>query len=128
MRQEYRHSERHPIDINVQIQFHGRRFFSARGRSMSDREMDLDVHNVTLPVGTQVELAMDCQGKDWQLEAVVVHHNPVGVRVRFLEAQPELRSNLMQAEPMMPPSPHRVRGASTICGAVTRRDDCIGTG
>ncbi len=122
MRQEYRHGERHPIDINVQIQFHGRRFFSARGRSMSDREMDLVVHNVTLPVGTQVELAMDCQGKDWQLEAVVVHHNPTGVRVRFLDAQPELSSNLLQAETLMPLSPCRGSGASAIHGAVTHRD------
>ena len=116
MRQEYWYSEQHPIDINVQIQFHGRRFFSARGRSLSDREMDLDVHNVTLPVGTQVELAMDCRGKDWQLEAVVVHHNPVGVRVRFLEAQPELTSILIQAEPLMPQSPNRGQGSSVICG------------
>lgn len=125
MRQEYRCSERHPIDIKVQIQFHGRRFFSARGRSMSDREMDLDVHNVILPVGTHVELAMDRQGKDWQLEAVVVHHSPTGVRVRFLEAQPELSSNLLQAEPLMPLSPLspcRGSDASAIRGAVTHRD------
>lgn len=100
MRQEYRYGERHPIDIKVQIQFHGRRFFSARGRSLSDREMDLDVRHVTLPVGTRVELAMDCQGTNRQLGAVVVHHSPVGVRVRFLEAQPELSLNLIRTKPM----------------------------
>lgn len=74
--------------------------------------MDLDVHNVILPVGTQVELALAFQGKAWQLKAVVVHHNPVGVRVRFLEAQPELSSNLIPAKPMMPPSQRRVNPPS----------------
>ncbi len=117
MMAERHHTARHPIDIKVQILYHGLRSFTARGRSLSNQGMYLDVRNVTLPVGTQVELEMECLGKPWRLGAVVVHRSPAGVGVKFHEAQPTLGGRLEQAlevgltqlEPMMAltPGPRR---------------------
>ncbi len=107
MKAERRYSARYPIDIKVQILYHGRRFFAAQGRNLSHLGIYLDVRNVTLPTGTQVELEMECLGKEWLLEAVVVHRNRLGVGVMFREPQPELCQGLTRRDPMMPPPPVR---------------------
>ena len=120
MMAERHHPARHPIDIKVQILYHGRRFFTARGRSLSTQGMYLDVRNLTLPVGTRVELEMECLGKPWRLEAAVVHRSPAGVGVKFREAQPELGLGLdpaldavlKQLEPLMSPPPTQGRAAT----------------
>jgi len=125
MMAEHRYSAKHPIDIKVQILYHGRRFFAARGRSLTNQGMYLDVRNLTLPVGTQVELEMECLGRQWRLEAVVVHRSPAGVGVKFREAQPELGQGWAQepepgtsrAESQMSPRPARGRAHAVTAAA-----------
>ncbi|AUB80332.1 PilZ domain-containing protein [Candidatus Thiodictyon syntrophicum] len=122
---------RHPIDIEVQILYHGRRFFTARGRSLSTQGMYLNVRNLTLPVGTRVELEMECVGKPWRLEAAVVHRSPAGVGVKFREVQPELDlgldraldAMLTQLEPLMSPPPTLGRAAAATAPALARLHD-----
>lgn len=100
---ERRYSARHPIDLKVQVIYHGRRFLGAQGRNLSNQGLYLEVRHVTLPIGTLVELELECLGKEWLVEAVVVHRRRTGVGLMFREPQPELYQGLSQQEPTMPP-------------------------
>jgi hypothetical protein len=108
---ERRYSARHPIDLKVQVLYHGRRFLGAQGLNLSNQGMYLGVNHVTLPVGTLVELEMECLGQEWLVEAAVVHHDQRGVGVKFSEPQPALYQGLTrQAGAMpLPPTPGRDR-------------------
>jgi hypothetical protein len=105
MMAERRYSARHPIDLKVQILYHGRRFLGAQGRNLSNQGMYLEVRNVTLPTGTLIELELECLGREWLLEAVVTHRcrAGVGVGVMFREPQPVIYQGLTHQGPVMPP-------------------------
>ncbi|MBK1717283.1 PilZ domain-containing protein [Thiocystis violacea] len=78
-----------PMEMEVQIQYRKRRFFSARGRSLSDRGMYLEVRNLTLPIGTTVVLEMRETGREWFfIPAVVIHQDRSGIAVRFRDPPP----------------------------------------
>lgn len=99
---------RHPRDLRVQIHYHGRRFLAAHGRSLSRQGMYLDVRNLTLPVGTRIDLELEHRGRARRLEAVVIHRSPAGVGVRFVEEQPDLdtepaAADAAETDPLMPP-------------------------
>jgi hypothetical protein len=91
----------------VQIGYRKRRFYGAQARNLSVQGMYLTVRNVTLPVGTPVELEMECLGKEWLVEAVVVHGTRSGVGVMFREPQPELYQGLIQPDALRRPPPAR---------------------
>ncbi len=103
MTAERRYSARHPIDLKVQILYHGRRFLGAQGRNLSNQGMYLEVRNVTLPTGTLIELELECLGREWLVEAVVAHRCRTGVGVMFREPQPDLYQGLTHQIPVMPP-------------------------
>ncbi len=99
-------------DTRVQIHYHGRHFYAARGRSLSRAGMFLDVRNLTLPVGTEVELELEHLGRLRRIEALVIQRGPAGVGVRFTEEQPDLDAGVETAppdsestevDPLMPP-------------------------
>jgi hypothetical protein len=100
---ERRYSARHPIELAVQVLYRGRRFLGARGRNLSSQGLYLEMRHVTLPVGTLVELEMDCLGREWLVEAVVVHHGRTGAGFMFREPQPALYAGLTRLGPAMPP-------------------------
>lgn len=115
-------------DTRVQIHYHGRHFYAARGRSLSRAGMYLDVRNLTLPVGTEVELELEHLGRPRRIEALVIHRSPAGVGVRFTEEQPDLDAGVETAppdsesaevDPLMPP-PRPVGIAAGVASALTR--------
>lgn len=87
---ERRYSARFPIDLQVQIRYRKRRFYSAHACNLSTDGMYLQVQSLTLPTGTLVELELECEGRNWLVPAVVVHHNGAGVGVMYRDPQPEL--------------------------------------
>jgi hypothetical protein len=109
--------------IGVQIHYHGRHFYAARGRRLSRQGMYLDVRNLTLPVGTEVELELEYLGHSRRIEALVIHRSPTRVGVRFIEEQPDLDSGIeaadsdsTEADSLMPPL--RLAGVAAIAGTV----------
>jgi len=94
---ERRYSARHAIALRVHILYGRRRFYSAQARNLSNQGMYITVRNLTLPPGTPLELELDCLGRDWLLDAVVVHRDGSGIGVMFREPQPELYQGLIQA-------------------------------
>jgi hypothetical protein len=100
---ERRYSARHPIDLPVYIRYRKRRFIRAHACDLSNQGMFLEVRNLTLPDGTQIELELECLGKDWLIPSIVVHHRGAGIGVMFLEPQPDLYRGVTQAEPMRQP-------------------------
>lgn len=94
MTAERRYSARLPIDLEVQIRYRGRRFLLARGRNLSLQGIAVAVQNLTLPIGTVVELELDSPGREWLVEAVVAHRDRQGVGLTFREPQPELYQQL----------------------------------
>jgi hypothetical protein len=60
--------------------------------------MYLEVQSVTLPTGTLVELEFECQGREWLVPAIVVHHAGNGVGVMFRDPQAGLFKALIQPE------------------------------
>ncbi|EXJ13910.1 PilZ domain-containing protein [Imhoffiella purpurea] len=90
MTTEHRYGIRHPGEIQVQIQYRKRRFFSAQGRDISERGMYLGVRNLTLPKGTMVTLEFHEGGRDWLIPAVVSHQDASGIGVQFRDPQPDL--------------------------------------
>lgn len=118
------HSSGHETghDIGVQIHYHGRHFYAARGRRLSRQGMYLDVRNLTLPVGTEVELELEYLGRPRRIEALVIHRSPSGVGVRFVEEQPDLDAGVAgadldstEADLMMPPP--RLAGIAAMAPA-----------
>jgi hypothetical protein len=97
MTAERRYCARHPLGLPVQVLYGKRRFCSAQVRSLSLQGMSLTLRNLTLPAGTLVELGLDGLGRDWLVEAVVVHSAGTEVGVMFREPQPELCQGLLQA-------------------------------
>ena len=93
---ERRLSARHPLALPVQILYGKRRFSRARSRNLSLQGMYLEVRNVILPPGTPLELELDCLGRQWHLEAVVVHRDEAGVGLMFREPQREIYEGLIQ--------------------------------
>lgn len=96
MTAERRYCARHPLSLQVQVLYGKRRFCSARVRSLSVQGMSLTLRNLTLPAGTLVELELDGLGREWLVEAVVVHSEGADVGVMFREPQPELHQGLLQ--------------------------------
>ncbi|AFL72720.1 PilZ domain-containing protein [Thiocystis violascens DSM 198] len=86
----------HPIELQVHIHYGKRRFFCARGRDLSQRGMYLEVRNLTLPTGTQVNLEFHGFDQDGRIEATVVHRDSAGIQVLFATPQPELLPGLEQ--------------------------------
>lgn len=103
MQRERRYSARHPVDLTVRIVFRRRRFFDAQARNLSQGGMYLKVRNVTLPTGTPVELELECLGREWRIDALVVHRSGSGVGVMFREPQAELYRGLTQSDAIVPP-------------------------
>ncbi|MFD2111362.1 PilZ domain-containing protein [Thiorhodococcus fuscus] len=87
---EHRYGSHRPADIEVHIEYRKRRFFSARGRNISDQGMYLAVRNLTLPKGTMVTLDFQAGGRDWAVDAIVAHHDAAGISVTFRDPQPDL--------------------------------------
>ena len=121
-------NDRHAPDTRVQIHYHGRHFYAARGRSLSRQGMYLDVRNLTLPVGTEVELELEHLGRPRRIEALVIQRGPAGVGVRFTEEQPDLDlgvetapagldSDSAELDPLMPPPRLVGIAASTVSAA-----------
>jgi hypothetical protein len=108
---ERRYRARHPIALRVQILYGRRHFYTAQACNLSERGMYLTVFNLTMPPGTLVELQMDCLGREWLVEAVVVHRDGPGIGVMFREPQSALCQGLIQqagvddAAEMPPPRP-----------------------
>lgn len=96
MTAERRHCPRHPLSLHVQLLYGKRRFCSARVRSLTPQGMSLTLRNLTLPPGTLVELGLEGLGREWLVEAVVVHSEGTDVGVMFREPQPELCQCLLQ--------------------------------
>ena len=96
MTAERRYCARHPLSLQVQVLYGKRRFCSARVRSLSVQGMSLTLRKLTLPAGTLVELELDGLGREWLVEAVVVHSEAAEVGVMFREPQPELHQGLLQ--------------------------------
>ncbi len=99
MTAERHYCARHPLSLPVQVLYGKRRFCSARVRSLSVQGMSLTLRNLTLPPGTlvELELELDGPGRDWLVEAVVVHSAGAEVGVLFREPQLELCQGLLQA-------------------------------
>jgi hypothetical protein len=97
MTAERRYCARHPLSLPVQVLYGRRRFCSARVRSLSVQGMSLTLRNLTLPLGTLVELELGGLGRDWLVEAVVVHSAGSEAGVMFREPQPALYQGLLQA-------------------------------
>lgn len=95
---ERRYSARHPIDLKVQVIYGRRRFNGARARNLSNQGMLLTLPKVTLPHGTPVELEFSCLGRDWLVEAIVVHGRGHQVGVMFREPQPALYQGLLHGQ------------------------------
>jgi hypothetical protein len=100
---ERRYSARHPLDLRVDIRYRKRRFYCARARNLSVDGMYLEVQSLTLPTGTLVELEFECQGRQWLVPAIVVHHAGNGVGVMFRDPQAALFKALIQPETAAPP-------------------------
>lgn len=96
MNTERRYSARHPITLMVQILYGKRRFYGARVGNLSSQGMLLTLHNLTLPIGTMVELELACLGREWLIGAVVAHRSGFTVGLMFREPQPALYQGLLQ--------------------------------
>lgn len=96
MTNEHRYCARYPTDLEVHIKYRKRRFISAKGTNLSSHGMFLQVRNLTLPVGTTVDLELDALGREWLIPAVVVHRDATGIGVMFRELQAELFQGLPQ--------------------------------
>jgi hypothetical protein len=107
---ERRYCVRHPIDLNVYIRYRKRRFICARACNLSDDGMFLEVHNLTLPSGTMVELELQSLGQDRLIPAIVIHHSGTGIGVMFREPQSELYRALTQSVPRRSPRPQATEG------------------
>jgi len=101
--QERRYCARHPIDLSVYIRYRRRRFRGAQGRDLSVGGMYLEVHALTLPIGTPVELEFSRLGRHWLLPAVVVHGSHSGIHVMFRDPQPALFHDIIQGADALPP-------------------------
>lgn len=96
MTTERRYSARHPFVRPVQIRYGKRRFLGAQASNLSLRGMYLTVCNLTLPHGTPVGLELTCMGREWSIEAVVIHRDHAGVGLMFRQPQPALYQGLLR--------------------------------
>ncbi len=105
MNPERRSCTRHPVGFAVQIRYGKRRLHSAYGRDLSSDGLYLELRAVTLPEGTPVELEINALGYQWLVPALVTHRDSCGIGVSFLEPQPQLVADLIQADarPRTPP-------------------------
>ncbi|MFZ0789671.1 MAG: PilZ domain-containing protein [Chromatiaceae bacterium] len=109
MTSERRYSARHPIALTVQIVYGRRRFCGAQAGDLSNQGMCLTLRNLTLPVGTLVDLEFACLGREWVIEAVVVYRSGSNVGVMFREPQPVLYQTLLQG--LIPGTADQTSGA-----------------
>jgi hypothetical protein len=106
---ERRCCERHPIGVQVQIRYGRRRFCSAYGRNLSVAGIWVEVHALTLPVGTLVELEFEVQGQPCLVSARVVQSETTGIGMVFAKPQPGLVANLAQVADLPPAFPQTIR-------------------
>ena len=106
---ERRYSARHPIALPVQIVYGKRRFCGAQAGDLSNQGMYLTLKNLTLPVGTVVELEFACLGREWVIAAVAVYRSGSNVGVMFREPQPALYQALLQG--LIPGTADQASGA-----------------
>ena len=103
MASEHRYSTPPDLDFAVRIVLHRRRVFGTLGRGLSEQAMNLEVRNLTLPTGTPVALELECQGKEWRVDALVAHRDGNRLGVLFREPQPELYRALTQGDARVSP-------------------------
>lgn len=86
---ERRRSARHPVDFEVTMRYRQRRFPIARACDLSSNGIYVRTANLTLPVGTLVEIELERWGREWLIPTVVVHGDVQGVGLMFRTPQPE---------------------------------------
>lgn len=109
MLSERRCCERHPIGVQVQIRYGRRRFYGAYGRNLSIAGIWVEVHALTLPVGTLVELEFEVQGQPCLVSARVVHYDATGIGMVFAKPQPGLVADLAGVMDLPPTFPQSIR-------------------
>ena len=90
MTRDRRRSTRHPVDLEVIMRYRQRRFPDAHACDLSANGIYVQTANLTLPVGTLIEIELDHWGRQWSISAVVAHGDARGVGLRFQTPQPEL--------------------------------------
>ncbi len=102
---EQRYSARQRIELQVHIHYRKRRFYSAKGRNLSEQGMFLEVRNLTLPTGTMIELELTGVGGDSLIAAVVTHQSGSGIGVMFRDPQPEIYRSFCAMQGLALPLP-----------------------
>lgn len=87
---ERRFSTRHPEEFEVCMRYRQRWFPVARACDLSSEGIYVRTANLTLPIGTAVEIEIDRWGRQWLVSAIVAHGDTDGVGLRFQTPQPEL--------------------------------------
>jgi len=87
---ERHRSASHQVELEVVLRYRQRRFPVARARDLSPEGIFVRTTNLTLPVGTLVDLELDRWGRRWLIPAVVIDGDRRGVELMFRTPQPEL--------------------------------------
>ena len=91
---ERRYTQRMPVNLPVSVGYREQARISARARNLSAEGMYLSGGAQPVPSGILVSLQIAAGGRDWQVEALVVHSDSPGIGLLFVEPQERLYSNI----------------------------------
>jgi hypothetical protein len=94
---ERRYTQRVPVNLPVRVNYREQARISARARNVSAEGMYLSGEGPQMPSGILVSLQLAAGGRDWQIEALVVHSDSPGIGLLFVETQQHLYSEIAAA-------------------------------
>ncbi len=86
-----------PVNLPVRVNYREQARISTRARNLSSEGMYLSGEGPQVPSGILVSLQLAAGGRDWQIEALVVHSDSPGIGLLFVETQQRLCSEIAAA-------------------------------
>jgi hypothetical protein len=99
-----------PVNLPVSVGYREEAKISTRADNVSAEGMYLSGLDQQVPSGILVSLQLDAGGKDWQIEALVVHSDSPGIGLLFVESQQRLYSELAAASGPLRPGDRMAAG------------------
>ena len=91
---ERRYTQRVPVNLPVRLGYREQERIYFRARNLSAEGMYLSGVGPQVPSGILVSLQVAAGGRNWQIEALVVHSDSPGIGLLFVESQHRLYSEL----------------------------------
>jgi len=107
---ERRYTQRIPVNLPVSVGYRKQAKISTLASNLSAEGMYLSGVDPQVPSGILVSLQIAAGGRDWQIEALVVHSDSPGIGLLFVESQQRLYSELAAASGPLRPADRMTTG------------------